>query len=93
MEINLGSNIGGNIGMRNDSSGANVGNVGGKTSDASLLSRLSNNLTVGKGVDALASAEPTAEVPESALTRDDALGKLVNSAFAFEAPPMPTFVD
>ena len=90
MEINLGSNIGGNIGALNDAVGANVNNVGGKTSDAS---RLSANLTIDRGADAIASAEPTADVPESALTRDDELGKLVNAAFGLQAPPMPSFVE
>lgn len=93
MEINLGSNIGGNIGALNDAVGANVNNVGGKTSDASHLSRLSANLTIDRGSDAIASAEPTADVPESALTRDDELGKLVNAAFGLQAPPMPSFVE
>lgn len=32
-----------------------------------------------------------AEIPESALTRDDDLGHLVSSAFALPAPPMPDF--
>ena len=92
MEVNLGNNIGGNISARNDTAGASVNNVGGKTSDSSRLS-ISSNLTIGKGVDALASAEPTADVPESELVRDDALGKLVNAAFVFQAPPMPSFAD
>ena len=92
MEINFGNNIGGNIGARNDSSGASVNNIGGKTSDSSNLS-ISSNLTIGHGVDALASAEPIADVPDSELVRDDALGKLVNAAFVFQAPQMPSFAD
>ena len=32
-----------------------------------------------------------AEIPESALSRDDDLGRLVSSAFALPAPPMPDF--
>ena len=32
-----------------------------------------------------------AGIPESALTRDDDLGRLVSSAFALPAPPMPDF--
>ncbi|MBP5640781.1 MAG: hypothetical protein J6X55_14970 [Victivallales bacterium] len=31
------------------------------------------------------------DVPESALTRTDALGKLISSAFVLAAPPMPDF--
>ena len=89
MEINLGNNFGGNIGVRNET--MNVNDIGGKTSDTSHVSRSSSNLIIEKGVDALAAAEPTAEVPESELTRDDELGKLVSSAFALQAPPMPDF--
>ncbi len=33
-----------------------------------------------------------AEIPAAALTRDDALGKLVDSAFALPPPPMPNFL-
>lgn len=40
-------------------------------------------------VDAL----ETMQVPESALRRDDALGKLVNEAFSLPPPPMPNFID
>ncbi len=32
-----------------------------------------------------------AAIPAEALTRDDALGKLVGSAFALPPPPMPNF--
>jgi hypothetical protein len=31
------------------------------------------------------------DVPETALTRKDALGELVSSAFQLPAPPMPEF--
>ncbi len=33
-----------------------------------------------------------AAISDAALTRDDALGKLVSSAFALPPPPMPNFV-
>jgi hypothetical protein len=46
---------------------------------------------VENGLDALASAETTGAVPESELRRDDALGKLVDLAFNFPAPPLPKF--
>ncbi len=32
-----------------------------------------------------------AAIPDSALARDDALGKLVSAAFTLPAPPMPQF--
>ena len=42
--------------------------------------------------DARADAlDATEAVPESALRRDDALGRLFSAAFAFPAPPMPAF--
>jgi hypothetical protein len=34
-----------------------------------------------------------ATIPESALSRDDDLGRLVSSAFNLPAPPMPSFPD
>ncbi len=33
-----------------------------------------------------------ARIPETALARDDALGRLVSSAYNLPAPPMPAFV-
>ena len=91
MDINLNRNFNGNIGVRPDMQG--IGGVGGAADETNKASRTAANLTVGKGVDALTSAEPTADVPDSALTRDDQLGKLVNAAFGLQAPPMPSFVE
>ena len=85
MEINLNSNTG----MRPEMFDTNAVGAAKETSTESEASRLKSNLTIGKEVAGLASAEPTANVPESALTRDDELGKLVNSAFCLPAPPMP----
>ncbi len=85
MEINLNSNAG----MRPEMLDANAVDAGQETSKAHKPSRLEPNLTIGEGIAGLSSAEPTAEVPESALTRDDDLGKLINSAFCLSAPPMP----
>ena len=41
----------------------------------------------------LESSEPVVDVPDEALLRDDALGKLVKSVFNLPPPPMPTFTD
>ena len=41
--------------------------------------------------DPLQGSEPVAEVPESAPSRDDDLGRLVSSAFTLPPPPPPTF--
>lgn len=89
MDINLNSNFNGNIGVRPDMQG--IGGVGGAAEESPKASRIAANLTVGKGVDALSSAEPTAEITADALSRDDDLGKLVNAAFSLPAPPMPAF--
>ena len=87
MEINLNSNAG----MRPEMLDAKAVDAGQETPKASQVSRQTSNLTIGEGVAGLASAEPTADVPESALARDDALGKLVASAFSFPPPEMPSF--
>ena len=87
MEINLNSNAG----MRPEMLGAKAFDAGQEMPKASQVSRLTSNLTIGEGVVGLASAEPTADVPESALVRDDALGKLVSSVFSLPPPEMPSF--
>ncbi len=89
MEINLGSNLGGNMGVRLEATTTPV-----EKSEAPGTSRvqcLTSGSAVEKGLDALAAAEPTVEVPASELRRDDALGKLVDSVFNFQAPPLPKF--
>ena len=56
-------------------------------------------MTVGQDIklsgvqsfDVIRGSEPIAEVPDSALTRDDELGRLVSSAFNFPPPAMPEF--
>jgi len=89
MEINFGNNLGGNMGVRPETAATHV-----EKSEAPRTSRvpcLTSGLAVENGLDALASAEPTGAVPESELRRDDALGKLVDLAFNFPAPPLPKF--
>ncbi len=50
----------------------------------------SRGLTITEGT---ASAEDVqaAGIPEAALSRDDALGKLMSQAFSLPPPPMPNF--
>ena len=91
MEINI--NNFGNMGIRPENFGANGVGANRETSAASNDTRLQSNLTIGEGSAALVSAEPVADVPEAALMRDDDLGKLVNSVFNLQPPPMPAFVD
>ena len=84
MEINFGNNIG--IRQSYD--------LGGVQSEKALeakTSRSTANLTIGEGTAGIASAEPTANVPDEALTRDDPLGKLMSAAFNLAPPPMPDF--
>ncbi len=41
--------------------------------------------------DAISGMDATEDIPESALRRDDALGKLFSAVFTLPAPPMPAF--
>ena len=41
--------------------------------------------------DSVSGLDAAEEVPETALRRDDALGRLMASVFALPAPPMPAF--
>ena len=98
MEINLGNNGIGNVGIGREALGTTGVGTGGTTVDATRSSRsMSVHVSKNSASDimsaGLASAEPVADVPEAELSRDDALGKLVNSAFSLPAPPMPSFAD
>ena len=42
-------------------------------------------------IDAISGMDATEDVPEAALRRDDALGKLFSAVFTLPAPPMPVF--
>jgi len=92
MDINLNSNGFGNIGIGREPVGVN--GVGAGTKDVAQHNvRDVLTVTHAKSPDGIASAEPTADVPDDALVRNDALGNLVNSAFSLPPPPMPTFSD
>ena len=97
MEINLNSNGFGNIGMGRGMSETTVSDAGLETIDASQASRVKSlhvsNPSSSVQSAVLASAEPVTEVPDEALLRDDALGKLMSTAFNLPPPPMPSFVD
>ena len=84
----------GDIGIKNGMVGANAADAvdaGRAAAGKSDVAASNANLTVGKRVDALSSGEPVAEVPQSALSRDDKLGALVNAAFSMPPPAMPDF--
>jgi len=95
MEINLNNNGFGNIGIGRESFGATSIGAGNETKGAS-------GIDAGRGMhdkvtftrtqpSGIASSEPVADIPDAALDRDDALGKLMNAAFNLPPPPMPAF--
>ena len=88
MNINLN-----NIGIRPEMMGAGPVSAEHETVNAAQVSRTTPNLEITAGVAGLESSEPVADVPVSALVRNDALGNLVNSAFNLPPPPMPAFGD
>ena len=86
MEINLGNNFSANMGVTSETAtqmSAKVENLKVKAPDITTTSRTT--------FDPVKGSEPTADVPDAALSRDDDLGKLVNSAFSLQPPPMPDF--
>ena len=97
MEININSNGFGNIGMGRGMSETTGVDAGRETKDASKTSLHTSlhisNLESNVQSAGLTSAEPVAEVPDGALSRDDELGKLMNAAFSLPPPPMPNFAD
>ena len=93
MEINLGKSFGSNMGVTTGTAGEGVAGARHLAGDASHGTRSVSNLTIGEGIAALSSAEPTADVPDAALRRDDDLGNLVNAVFNLPPPPMPNFGD
>jgi hypothetical protein len=88
MDINLGK-IGERIGIGREAFETKAAEV--KSSDASGTTRTAANLSITGGAASIASGEPVDTVPDAALRRDDALGKLVSAAFCLPAPPMPDF--
>ena len=95
MEINLNSNGFGNIGMGRESFDATTVGAGSETKGASGIDAargMRDKVTFTRVQSSdISSSEPVADVPDAALDRDDALGKLMNAAFNLPPPPMPTF--
>ena len=88
MEINLNSNGFANVGLGTRTAGIDAT---AKVQDAKASNSLKVQASGLNELDALQGSEPVADVPAGALSRDDALGKLVNSAFSLPPPPMPSF--
>ena len=81
------------MGVMAETASEGVAGARHSTRDTSHAADSMSNLTIGEGIAALASAEPTADVPDAALRRDDNLGNLINTVFDLPPPPMPDFGD
>ena len=97
MKINFNSNGFGNIGTGRGSLDATSVGAGSEAKGAP-------GTDAGRGTQdkvaftrpqpsGVASSEPVADIPDAALDRDDALGRLVNSVFNLPPPPMPAFAE
>ena len=89
MEVNFNS-----MATRHEPIGAGLtgAEVGAVNSSRAPQQKSSLKVSV-EACDRLSAAEPTANVPDSALSRNDDIGRLVNAAFSLPAPPMPQFTD
>ena len=90
MEINLNNNGIGNLGMGQgitDIQGVDAGLVAKNAQKAGAAAPLTITEAMASPEDVEAAA-----IPESALSRDDDLGKLMDKAFNLPPPPMPTFL-
>lgn len=67
----------------------------GAAQTASAAQQPSNaaDLTITQKDSAAVSALDAVEVPDAALAKDDALGKLVSAAFSAPPPPPPSWQD
>ena len=93
MEINVNSKSFGTVGMDLGNLDANsVGSRGDVKGASEARRETQDAVTFAQPQPVgLASSEPVAEVPDTALLRDDALGKFVSAAFSLPPPPMPAF--
>ena len=81
-----------NIGIGNGAYGiGDQAKVDGSKVEAQKTGGHEVRLSDAQSFDLIRGSEPIAEVPDSALTRDDELGRLVSSAFNFPPPAMPEF--
>ena len=81
-----------NIGIGNGAYGiGDQAKVDGTKVEGQKIGGHEVRLSGAQSFDVIRGSEPVAEVPDSALTRDDELGRLVSSAFNFPPPAMPEF--
>jgi hypothetical protein len=93
MEINFNNSANKAVGVRLETLDASqVSRLAHETAEGSQSSAtgLTQFLTI---TESTASPEDiaAAEIPDAALSRDDALGRLVGEAFNLPPPPMPAF--
>ena len=91
MEINLNNNLG----VSREAAGTKSLDAGFATkavTEKGADQMVRDAVTITNAPAGLVSAEPVVHVPDDALVRDDALGKLVGVAFSLPPPPMPSFV-
>ena len=95
MEININSKSFVNVGMGHERFDANLVGAGGEVKGAAgtdARRKTQDAVTFAQSQPVgLASSEPVAAVPDTALLRDDALGRIVSAAFSLPPPPMPAF--
>ena len=80
-----------NVGAKNGMTGAGVVEANKLSGDESRAAEATSGLTIGMSAAGISAGEPIADVPDSALTRDDKLGQLVGAAFNLQPPSMPDF--
>ncbi len=90
MEINLNNNGLNNIGAGREALDTAAISIGHEAKVGSGV-KPQDAVTITNAPRGVSSAEPVFDVPDSALSRDDALGKLVTAAFNLPPPPMPDF--
>ncbi len=93
MEINLNGKGFGNVGLGLETMNANGAERVAQPKDFGAGRETKGAVTITNAPIGISSAEPVIDVPDSALSRDDALGKLVSAAFNLQPPPMPAFTD
>ena len=86
MDINLN-----NIGITGGMTGASNIGTQGVSVDKPRGEIGTANLTIGMKSGGISPGEPVANIPDAALVRDDALGRLVGAAFNLPPPAMPDF--
>lgn len=91
MDINFTNNNFVNFGVGHETQGAAPAAGGQKVAAEAAKPTPKDNATKLQqaSLDALQESEPVTKVPDSALSRDDDLGRLVSAAFNLPPPPFP----